>query len=38
MYSGESGEEFANYMEHSEDEMQLKFTSGVINIVVLDTP
>lgn len=38
MYSGESGEEFANYMTHPEDEMQLKFMSGVVNIVILDTP
>lgn len=38
MYSGESGEEFANYKQHSENEMQLKFTSGIVNIIVLDTP
>ena len=38
MYSAESGEEFANYKEHPEDEFQLKFLSGVVRMVVAGTP
>ena len=38
VYSGESGEEYANYQEKSADEWQVKFVSGIVKVIVASTP
>lgn len=38
IYSAETGEEYANYKHHPSDEVQIKFESGIVKIVVVNTP
>lgn len=38
MYSAESGEAYANYMEHPRSSQQLKFLSGIVKVAVASTP
>lgn len=38
VYSAESGEEFADYKLHPSDKIQLRFVSGVVKIVMVNTP
>ena len=38
MFSAESGEEFASLIGHISNESQLKFMSGIVDIMVVDTP
>ena len=38
MYSAETGEAYANYMQHPKTEKQLKFLSGVVKVAVASTP
>jgi hypothetical protein len=38
IYSAETGEEYAEYKHHPSEKMQMKFESGIVKIVLVNTP